>query len=373
MKENTLENACIYYKNAKGLKFEKREHIIPAFLGGKIMLDQGVVSDQANELFSGIEKHVSMESGIMINRMFLGPGKRGSKNPKKVGSVKIGVMSSSSHGDRPSLGYIVMGKPKSIIQCIIRRNLDNKEVQMILDADQMDNFSSKNSQFWDELIMLNVDTMIYIPNDKISENELLLGTHKGKWFLAYNKALDRNVVKQDVREFVHKISGHEIRIDDSKMYKVKIKNPLYNYKSVLDVNKYLRFCAKIAFNVSTFLNGKEFMLNKCFDNIREAILTGKNIDDYVRINSVNPYNTFIKLDYESIYGRSLHSVICFSNKEGYFGVVSFYGFVTSVLVKLSNPLNQKPIMDLNGYFCDWENGKEYKLIDFIAGLNNENG
>lgn len=94
MEKNTLENMCVYYKDAEGLRFEKQEHIIPAFLGGKKMLDQGVVSDQANELFSGIEKHVSMESFININRMFLGPGKRGSKNPKKSGNAKVSVVCS---------------------------------------------------------------------------------------------------------------------------------------------------------------------------------------------------------------------------------------------------------------------------------------
>ena len=53
--------------------------------------DQGA-APQRNELFSGIEKHVSMESFINIDRMFFGPGKRESKNPKKSGSAKIEVM-----------------------------------------------------------------------------------------------------------------------------------------------------------------------------------------------------------------------------------------------------------------------------------------
>ena len=100
MEKNTIENMCVYYKDAEGLRFEKQEHIIPAFLGGKKMLDQGVVSDQANELFSGIEKHVSMESFININRMFLGPGKRGSKNPKKSGNAKVSVMCAVLFGNR---------------------------------------------------------------------------------------------------------------------------------------------------------------------------------------------------------------------------------------------------------------------------------
>ena len=88
MKKNTLENVCVYYKDAGGLRFEKQEHIIPAFLGGKKMLDQGVVSDQANELFSGIEKHVSMESFINIDRMFFGPGKKRKQKSKKIRKCK---------------------------------------------------------------------------------------------------------------------------------------------------------------------------------------------------------------------------------------------------------------------------------------------
>lgn len=31
MKKNTLENVCVYYKDAGGLRFEKQEHTIPAF------------------------------------------------------------------------------------------------------------------------------------------------------------------------------------------------------------------------------------------------------------------------------------------------------------------------------------------------------
>lgn len=147
MEKNTLENMCVYYKDAEGLRFEKQEHIIPAFLGGKKMLDQGVVSDQANELFSGIEKHAAMESFINIDRMFLGPGKRGSRNPKKAGSAKISVMCAPD--GRASLGYILMGKPKQIMQCILETdiNSDSNEVTMVVDGDQKNNVGRSASQF----------------------------------------------------------------------------------------------------------------------------------------------------------------------------------------------------------------------------------
>lgn len=35
MEKNTLENMCVYYKDAEGLRFEKQEHIIPAFLAAR--------------------------------------------------------------------------------------------------------------------------------------------------------------------------------------------------------------------------------------------------------------------------------------------------------------------------------------------------
>lgn len=47
---------CIYFGNTKNeLSYRKQEHIIPASLGGKMKLPLGLVSDQANELFSKYE------------------------------------------------------------------------------------------------------------------------------------------------------------------------------------------------------------------------------------------------------------------------------------------------------------------------------
>ena len=46
---------CIYLGNCEDLTYQKQEHVFPAGLGGKRMLDHGVVSDQANNLFSPME------------------------------------------------------------------------------------------------------------------------------------------------------------------------------------------------------------------------------------------------------------------------------------------------------------------------------
>lgn len=374
MEKNTLENMCVYYKDAEGLRFEKQEHIIPAFLGGKKMLDQGVVSDQANELFSGIEKHVSMESFININRMFLGPGKRGSRNPKKAGSAKISVM--CSQNGSALLGYILMGKPKQIMQCILETdiNSDSNKVTMVVDGDQKNNVGRSASRFWEDLKKIDIKKTICIFDSRIPENQKILGNHKGKWFLAYNSVLEEDIIKQEVNKFVDKIKDKELNIDQSQEYKVIKENPKFEIKYAMDMNKLFRFCAKVAFNVSTYLNGKEIMLNECFDGIREAIISGKNINDYVSLCPENPMaKTFDSLYYKEKYGEYLHSVICLKQENGYYAVVSFYGFTTGVLVKLTDNLNVRPVTAMNGFFCDWENGKEYDMINFIVGLDSNEG
>ncbi|RHC83669.1 hypothetical protein [Blautia obeum] len=134
------------------------------------------------------------------------------------------------------------------------------------------------------------------------------------------------------------------------------------------MNKFFRFCAKVAFNVSIYLNGKEFMLNECFDEIREAIISGENINNYVNLKPENPVGIFDALHYAERYGEHLRSVICQKQENGYYAIVSFYGFKSCLLIKLTDNLKVCPVAAINGFFCDWENRKEYDMLNFIVGL-----
>ena len=366
MEKNTLENMCVYYKDAEGLRFEKQEHIIPAFLGGKKMLDQGVVSDQANELFSGIEKHVSMESFININRMFLGPGKRGSKNPKKSGNAKVSVMCAPD--GKVSLGYILLGKPKQIMQCFLETDTDGNKLTMAIDAEREGDLKKYVDQFFKDLKKIDIKKAVYISDSRIPENQKILGNHNGRWFLAYNSMLDKNVIEQEITESISKIKNKNFMVDESEEHKIIRKQPEFKIKYKMDMNKFFRFCAKVAFNVSTHLNGKKFMLNECFDEIREAIISGENINNYVHLCPENLTKTFGRIHYTDKYGEHIHSVICFQIEEEYCAMVNFYGFTTCILVKLTNCLKVYPMTEPNGFFCDWENGKEYNMLNFIEGL-----
>jgi hypothetical protein len=109
---------CIYYKNSENLRFDKQEHVIPAGLGGKQMLKKGVVSNEANESFSGIELVLLRDSIIGLNRMNNGPGKRGSLNLNKVKNPVMRVIRPDSEYSQMDfvLGFIFMGKSVVIPQ-----------------------------------------------------------------------------------------------------------------------------------------------------------------------------------------------------------------------------------------------------------------
>lgn len=369
MEKSALENnqnLCVYYKENNGLRFEKQEHIFPAFIGGIKMLDQGVVSDEANELFSGIEKHVSMESLVNINRMFYGPGKRGSKNPKKSGTPKIGVMCSPE--GRTSLGYIVMGKPKQIPQCFLETDTDGNKLEMAIDAEEKDYAEQRAAQFIEELKIYDVKKAICIPDSRIEKNRKILGNHKEKWFLAYNSTLDEYMVKKEVDVFIKRLKDKKFIQESSGECKVVRENPKFEFQYKMDMGKFLRFCAKIAFNVSTYINGREFILNESFDEIRKAILSGENINKYARLLPENPLKLLNDLHYEKKYGEHLHSVVCLKTKDGYSAIVSLYGFITCVMVKLTDDVNVHPLKAQDGFFCDWENRKEYDMREFLEGF-----
>lgn len=83
---------CIYYGESENLTYEKQEHVILAGLGGHIKLEKGVVSDQANEYFSPLEREVLEKSFIMVNRVIEGPGKRGKTSEKYATTSAVSLV-----------------------------------------------------------------------------------------------------------------------------------------------------------------------------------------------------------------------------------------------------------------------------------------
>ena len=82
---------CIYYGTREDLTYKKQEHIFPTVIGGIQKLNQGVVSDQANELFSPLELKLMRNSIISVARTLKGSGKRGSLSPRKATKSRVTI------------------------------------------------------------------------------------------------------------------------------------------------------------------------------------------------------------------------------------------------------------------------------------------
>ena len=105
---------CLYLDGSEELTYVDQEHVFPAGLGGKAMLNKGIVSDQANKLFSKMELKLMRESLLAMDRMLFGPGKRGSLTPTDASKSLVNV--AVQDDGKPILAYTAAGKPYCIPQ-----------------------------------------------------------------------------------------------------------------------------------------------------------------------------------------------------------------------------------------------------------------
>ncbi|MEL7658456.1 MAG: hypothetical protein AAGU75_21400, partial [Bacillota bacterium] len=109
-----------------------------------------------------------------------------------------------------------------------------------------------------------------------------------------------------------------------------------------------------------------------FDSIKEAILTGKDILNYVWIsdgdNPVIPL--FDSYSDKIILGDKCHSVVFIKKGCCLYGIVALYGLGKPIIVKLSEEIMR---FGTDMYICDWQNKKDYKLIDCVLKICEHDG
>ncbi|MDE7246495.1 MAG: hypothetical protein K2N43_01265, partial [Lachnospiraceae bacterium] len=93
-----------------------------------------------------------------------------------------------------------------------------------------------------------------------------------------------------------------------------------------------------------------------------AILSGKDIKEYVwDIQSPNPIPITLGLFPERLpLGKHSHVVFFLQKDYFLYGIVSLYGVDVSTVVKLGKIEDS---FSLDCYVCNWENQKEYTLMD----------
>lgn len=350
--------------------FSSAEHIFPKCIGGIQTLPKGWVCDSVNNSLSSLElKFARQNPSVAIPRMFLPQtGRRKHKNRNLIGVFR-NTMDSSDY----SLGYISNGTPLSINQLCITTDfpiLDGMAVPItvIVSTHGSDNQETKIRKFLGKLCLFDGKTCV-IKDKGLPTNKFLIGNHDSRWYLALSENHNGEAVKKSLHEFIARLTANH-SIDEllCKGQMGKTEHQVHSQFSI-QANLYdiMRVYAKIAVNCLARLRGQDFILNEAFSGIKDAILTGVHIDDYVRIHNGQSTLKSVFRQFEGRFklGRNFHSTVIVYCDGCLYAEVALYGADNPYIVKLGQ-FGDYSCTDC--YICDWENSVEYTLIDCVLQI-----
>ncbi len=242
------------------------------------------------------------------------------------------------NNDKFVLGYIFKGKPHTIPH--INVNIKTGKVNLSLDKKE----GSEYFNIFLQRLENFKEKFVYIKNNDISQDEILIGYYQNKYFIASShEKIELSKIKNIIDVFLQ--SGNKDAIFKSNKSQVSVKNTMTISKDNAKVY------AKIAFNVLAKYKGKEFVLNPAFDDMRKWVIGEKDLN----INWLPNRNSNLNFLISETTGH--YCII--TDIDGYIcAEVSIYGWKYSF--RLGKNPGEKFIMPL-GFLCDSQNKKEYTL------------
>lgn len=351
---------CIYFKGSEPIfKFTKREHVIPAGLGGGEKLPLGYVSDEANELFSSTELVALRKTFLAINRENVGPGKRGSMNAKKIKDPNIRVLKDVDfNGDNFKLGFAFAGETYVIPQIYLNFNDIESTCMPMYFATELDgqngrkiiyNFRLDLTQF---LLNKNRTFKLIEMPFKTDKHFIAIGSYNNKWFAATS----HKYINMDYLSyfFLKDIVDENLEDKDDKTCGKILQN--YQYQLDLNTHEFYFIYVKTAFNALALFMGVEFVSDDIFNSIREAILNVINCSNFV-VHDFNVNESIINIISKS--PEKSHYVIIESKENYIFAYVGFYGEKEPAIIRLTSEYKGNAFTKT--LICDWQNKKEYLL------------
>ena len=359
-------NKCIYTgKETPEASFNSAEHIFPKCIGGQNCLPRGYVSDETNNIFSKYERQFARENPVvLINRMFYQKvGRKHHKNREKIAAFK--------HDDNVILGYISEAKPICLNQIsffeLSDETLENSLSCKITLSPTNEGSNKERYESFLEVLKNYNGCPSPIKSDVIPDNTILLGYKDKCWHLGISKKQNPELIKTMVFKAVQKLITNLEKFNEQYRESELTSNQvtasleiMFNYEDVF------RVYAKIAFNALASLKGQEYVLKPEFDDIRKAILEGEDILSYVTIaDGKNAQKEITDRFSERVnIGDRCHSVVFCTLNNCLYGFVSLYGGDQPIVVKMGTI--SANIVDM--YLCDWQNKKDYKLIDYVTSV-----
>lgn len=333
---------CIYYRDLPELTYKSREHVLPAALGCCTKLASGVVSDQANELFSPIERDVLEHSLIQMPRIINGPGKRGKLTEKYATTSEVSVITLDG---RNGLGYMKGTKGYILSQFVIDENnriqfhyQPNEETDMNNEIEQLKNRICSMEEKYVPVKMPLDDNCIYITYFK---NKLHIGFHSiellsDKKIEAIKKLFSSDIIKGEQSTSCGKLSA----IIDIK----------HDFKKVCIV------AAKSALNTLAYLKGAEYITQTTdFNDIVETVMSGS--EEILRYVKGIPFDE-VELLRQKLY-LDKEQLACVLTTKGKNLKACFFAYEHGFEVSLCVACSVSCDILLDGIVCDWRNRRDY--------------
>lgn len=343
---------CIYYSQRSGLHYERHEHVIPAAIGGILELPKGVVSDEFNLDISSLELHFIRE-WLSIPRQLVGPGKRGSLNPKDATKSNITILSNPKSQENYALGYVILGKPYEIPHIIL--NTSTGEMSMNVPGGKG---NAAFDDFKKNVITIGNSQIKVITDNSLPTDIILFGIDensrtKYKYFFSKNEANPINPSSSVMYELFKNIEMRDQNLN------VLNYQPKVHSKHTFDL-EHFRICGKIAINYLAHLKGKEHVLGSQFDDVRNWIAYGgdNNFATWDKLNT-DPIAKVLGSSPEHYHFISIRKVdnLLVAN------VLLYAPFMaTQIILSKDFQGNFNP----ESFICDWKNQKEFGLMEYLA-------
>lgn len=338
---------CIYLKQTEPeVSFSSEEHIFPAGIGGIKKLPLDFVSHDCNNSFSALELKFMRNSLISISRQFYGPGKRGKLNPRNASKSTVCLMTDVNDQNSIGLGYVSLGQPYKIFQVLI-----NKSGVCRFKTDRSHGEINEQLEIFMESLKKYDGKYVLYEDERFSEDEFILGYHEGKWYVALsNKDFEGKIIG-----FVNMLKHQNPLKDQPPQYKTVQKEVMQ--KLTFD-DSHFRICAKIIFNYLAFAKGQDFVLNSCFDELRDWIVEGGENKFALLIGE--------KLRLPISLPEFAHKLVVIQDGKSLRGCISFYDEAFTTQVNLCD--NYEGVFEMDGFICDWKNKREYIMSDYIIQM-----
>jgi hypothetical protein len=345
---------CIYSNISEPhLTFTKREHVIPAGLGGITKLPLGYVSDEINESFSRIERVALQHSFVSINRGRFGPGKRGNLNVKKIKNPIIMVLREGEDLNEVfRLGFLFTGESHLIPQIYLDFNDEENYITTsyfatIYDVEEgKDIISTFKMRFFDFLKNENKEFILIEMPFTTNKHFICVGFSNGKWFAATS----HKYINMDY------LAGYLLPelVKEQEMSPLIQPKTLFKYERRLQMDSSFAFIyVKTALNSLAYLMGSEFVFDIIFDDVRNAIKDQNNLDSFL-IDRRELYDLINGIVSE-IPVKS-HFVIITTIESMVIAFVSFYKEPPGI-IRLAREYPGE--MFTKAIICDWQNRNEY--------------